>query len=122
MTLNTTTDDIARASLEAAIYQLAAIDDVLCEMLGHAPDIYAAGGVLDSSRGWAQVAADVLGRDVRLCSDPQASARGTALLALNRSVQPAIAAVYNARPDRTTRYRRARLRQRQLYDLLLNAR
>ncbi|MHB8625250.1 MAG: gluconokinase [Aggregatilineales bacterium] len=120
MTLNTTVEDIARASLEAAIYQLAAIDDKLCAALGHAPAIYGAGGVLANSPGWAQVTADVLGRDVTLCADPQSSARGTALLALNTYIEPTISAIYHARPDRTARYRAARQRQQQLYDLLLD--
>lgn len=119
MTLDTTVEDIARASLEAAIYQLAAIDDALCRSLGHPPAIYAAGGVLASSPGWAQVTADVFGRDVTLCADPQASARGTALLALNTFVEPTVAAVYHARPDYSARYRVARQRQQQLYALLL---
>jgi gluconokinase len=119
MTLNTSVEDIARASLEAAIYQLAAIDDQLCAALGHVSAIYGAGGILAHSPGWAQVTADVLGRDVMLCADSQSSARGTALLALNTYVEPTISAVYHARRDRTARYRAARQRQQELYDLIL---
>jgi len=122
LTLKTTADDIARAAMEATIYQLAAIDDALCLSLGHVPALYAAGGVLASSPGWAQVTADVLGRDVMVCGDPQASARGTALLVFNSFAEPTVAHVYHARPAYSARYRAARERQRRLYHLILDKR
>jgi gluconokinase len=108
MTLNTTADDIARAALEAVLYQIAAVDDLLCATIGRQLAIYAAGGVLSSSPGWAQVTADILGRDVHLCADSQASARGTALLALNTYAEPTISAIYSARPLFTEIYSTAR--------------
>ena len=111
MTFNTTADDIARAALEAVLYQIATVDDLLSTTIGHQPAILAAGGVLASSPGWAQVTADIFGRPVLLCTDSQASARGTALLALKTYVEPAISATYSARPRFTEIYQAARKRK-----------
>ena len=108
MTLNTTADDIARAALEAVLYQVAAVDDLLCASLNHKPTIFAAGGVLASSPGWGQVTADILGRDVQLCADSQASARGTALLALGSYAEPIIVSTYATRPPFTAIYHASR--------------
>lgn len=132
MTLHTTPDDIARASLEAVVYQLAAIDETLSGMFDKPPALFAAGGVLAGSPAWAQVVADVLGRDVTLCADPQASARGSALLALasvsqvagqalETVIEPIAQNVYRARPAFTERYAAARKRQGRAYDLLIKA-
>lgn len=113
MTLDTTADDIARAALEAVLYEIATVDDLLAGAVGSRPAIYAAGGVLASSPGWAQVTADILGRAVHLCADPQASARGTALLALGNpaaAAQVTIERTYQARPAFNAVYQAARAR------------
>ncbi len=119
MTLSTTSADIARASLEAVIYQLAAIDDRLSALTPTRPAIYGAGGVLAASPGLAQLTADVLERPITLCADAQASMRGTALLALGVAVEPRIAAVYQPRSAFSERYRAARERQARAYNQIV---
>ena len=118
ITLATTPADMARASLEAVLYQLAAIDEVLCQSLGHVPDLIAAGGVFVQSPGWAQVTADILGRAITLCADPQATARGTALLSFDKAPfpKPPIGAIYRPRSAFTAEHADRRKRQQQLYD------
>ncbi len=118
MTLHTSANDIARAALEAVVYQVAEVDSILCSAFPKPPQVYAAGGVLAGSPGWAQIMADVLGRSVTLCADAQASARGTALLALGVYAEPAISMTYMPRPAFTERYHAARMRQKRLYALL----
>jgi len=125
LTLATTPADIARASLEAVLYQIAAIDAVLCTSLGQPPDLIAAGGVLAHSPGWAQVTADIVGRPVSVCADSQTTARGTALLALGVAVSslppPSISAVYQPRPAFTAQHADRRARQQQFYDRIFTA-
>jgi gluconokinase len=119
LTLNTSRTDIARASLESAVFQLAAIDDRLCTLTATPPAIFGAGGMLAASPGLAQLTADVLGRPITLCADAQASARGTALLALDISVPPRITRVYPPRPAYVAQYRIARERQARAYERII---
>ena len=119
ITLATTPADIGRASLEAVLYQIARIDDLLGQALPRKPDLIAAGGVLAHSPGWAQVTADILGRPVALCADPQTTARGTALLAFGTQSTdplPAIVTTYPPRVDYTAQHADRRKIQQQFYD------
>lgn len=119
MTLNTAPDQIARAALEAVIYDLVRIQRTLEEWLHHPPMIIAAGGVLAASPGWAQAAADAFGCDVAISAEAESSARGTALLALGLQAVSEIGAVYHARPTFTERYHNAMSRQQRMYDLMM---
>jgi gluconokinase len=73
--------DILQAAMEAVAYRLA-------ELLGQLESVFpeleiaASGGALTSSPLWAQMVADVLGRDITLIEEPEASLRGAVLLAL----------------------------------------
>jgi gluconokinase len=88
LTFATTSLDIAQAALEAVCYRLA---DVL-DAIGGIESIVATGGALLASPAWQQVLADVLGRPVELSGVAEGSARGAAVVALERLGLPAPAA------------------------------
>jgi gluconokinase len=92
MTMATTPLEIVRASLEAVAYRFALIADRLFDTEAgthktpqagaDTVQIIASGGSLLQSPAWTQIVADVLGRSL-ICSDePEATARGAALLGL----------------------------------------
>src|SRR5205085_2858848 len=76
----TTPDDIVQAALENVCYQLA---DVL-DALGGVESVVATGGALRANPDWLQILADVLGRTVELSAVEEGSARGAAMIALER--------------------------------------
>lgn len=76
----TSAADIAQAALEGVCYQLA---DVL-DALGGVESVVATGGGLLASPDWAQILADVLGRTLEVSAVAEGSARGTAMIALER--------------------------------------
>jgi gluconokinase len=88
LTFATTPLDIAQAALEAVCYQLA---DVL-DAIGGIESIVATGGALLANPAWQQLLADVLGRPVELSAVAEGSARGAALVALERLGLPVPAA------------------------------
>ena len=108
----TTPIDIAQAALEAVCYRLA---DVL-DAIGGIESIVATGAALLANPGWMQVFADVIGRPVEVSAAPEGSARGAALVALERlglSVPAApIARIVEPRPDRHEIHLRSREVQR----------
>ena len=118
---------IYRAVLESIAYRFAALDARLTAALPGKPEIVAGGGALTRSSLWAQIVADVLGRDIRLASRLEASLRGAAILALRGAGQlregetPALARsrLIRADPARAARYQQGRARQEALYAELL---
>jgi gluconokinase len=81
LTQRTTTIDIVRAALEAIAYRFALISKAL-EQAAPGATIVATGNALRASPVWAQIIADVLGRNLVIGGSAEASARGAALLAL----------------------------------------
>jgi gluconokinase len=77
----TTPVDIAQAALEAVCYRFAAVH----EAIGGIDTVVATGGALLASPDWVQILADVLGRPVEVSSAAEGSARGAAVLALERT-------------------------------------
>ncbi len=76
----TTPIDIAQAALEGVCYRFA---DVL-DALGDVGSVVVTGGALLANAGWVQVLADVLGRPLEVSATPEGSARGAALVTLER--------------------------------------
>ncbi|HUZ82531.1 MAG TPA: FGGY-family carbohydrate kinase, partial [Gaiellaceae bacterium] len=105
--------DIAQAALEGVCYQLA---DVL-DALGGVDSVVATGGALLASPDWTQILADVLGRPLEVSGVREGSARGTAMLALERlglPVPPApLARAVEPRPGRHELHLAARAEQQQ---------
>ena len=121
ISLDTDAIEITRALLESVAFRLAEVYDRLRPLA--APDhvVVGSGGAMAHSPTWAQIGTDALGVPVALGGDPEASARGAALLALEalgvalpEASEPV--RVLKPAPDRHARYRAARERQRLLYE------
>ena len=113
LTFATTALDIAQAALEAVCYSLA---DVL-DAIGGVATVVATGGALLANPGWLQVLADVLGRPVEVSGTAEGSARGAAVVALERLglqvPEAPIARVVEPRLDRYEIHLRVRQDERQ---------
>jgi gluconokinase len=96
----TTPADIAQAALEGVAYRLA---EVLAAV-GGIESVVATGAGLLANPGWLQVLADVLGHPVEVSAVPEGSARGAAMIALERLGLPVpvapVARVVEPRLDR----------------------
>jgi gluconokinase len=108
ISLATTAVEILAATLEAVCYRLAAGFDALAATLPGEPQVVASGGAMVASPWWQQTLADVLRRPVRVVDEPEASARGAALLALGQTTEPATVRVVEPRPDAAEAQRAAR--------------
>jgi gluconokinase len=108
LSLATTAVEILAATLEAVCYRLAAGYEALAATLGREPEVVVSGGAIVASPWWQQTLADVLGRPVRVVDEPEASARGAALLALGQTTEPATVRVVEPRPDAVDAQRAAR--------------
>jgi gluconokinase len=108
ISLATSAVEILAATLEAVCYRLAAGFDALAATLPAEPQVVASGGAIVASPWWQQTLADVLGRPVRVADEPEASARGAALLALGQTTEPATVRVVEPRPDAAEAQRTAR--------------
>ena len=80
----TSAADIAQAALEGVCYQLA---DVL-DALGGVESVVVTGGALLANPYWVQVLAEVLGRTLEVSGVGEGSARGAAMMALERAGLP----------------------------------
>ena len=117
LTFDTTTGEIVQAALEGVAYRLA---DVL-DAIGGLEAVVATGHALLVDDAWLQILADVLGRPLEVSAEPEGSARGAAVLALERlglHVPPApIERVVEPRPERFEIHLAAREVQRGLMRL-----
>ncbi|HEX8550281.1 MAG TPA: gluconokinase [Abditibacteriaceae bacterium] len=127
--LDTTPEEILRASLEAASLRFAAIAHLVQGAMNpcEAPrEILCSGGAFSKSPAWAQISADCMGANLVESCESEASARGAALMALeacgiveNIADLPAergAAIAFN--PDTHEIYNRALERQNAFYDQL----
>lgn len=127
VTLATTPVEIVRASLEAVAYRFAVIEQRICGQAGCNHRLIASGGALLQSPAWMQIFADVLGREVIASAEPEATSRGTALLALRalgaissiEGIGAADGEAYEPDAERHQVYQTAIVRQRDLYDRLI---
>ena len=127
LSLDTTPVEILRAGLESVAYRFAAIYDQLVEEAIEPLEIIGSGGGLLRSPAWAQIIADVIGRQVVASAEAEASSRGAALKALEalgaagdlEQVEAAFARSYSPDFERHRLYKKARERQNRLYDALI---
>ena len=121
LSFHTRPRDLVQAALEGVAYRVAEV----AELLPEATEVVATGAALLKNRDWVQITADVLGRPLRVSGVAEASARGAAVLALERlgetPDEAPLAEEVRPRPDRTRIYRTARERQRALYDAIARA-
>jgi gluconokinase len=127
--LSTRPVEILRACLEAVALRVGEVDRILVEAMPGGREVVATGGALLHSPAWMQIVADVLGRPLLASSEPEASSRGVALLALEtlgllrqslEDMQPSVRRRFEPRAENTARYQAAAERQRHLYDLLVS--
>jgi gluconokinase len=108
LSLATTAVEILAATLESVCYRLASGYEALASSMGREPEVVASGGAIVASPWWQQTLADVLARPVRIVDEPEASARGAALLALGHTTDPVTVRVVEPRPDAVEAQRAAR--------------
>ena len=108
LSLATTAIEILAATLESVCYRLASGYEALAFSMGREPEMVASGGAIVASPWWQQTLADVLGRPVRIVDEPEASARGAALLAIGQTTEPDTVRVVEPRPDAVQAQRAAR--------------
>jgi len=117
LTFATSPGEIAQAALEGVVYRLA---DVL-DAIGGIESVVATGHALLVNDAWLQILADVLGRPVDVSAEPEGSARGAAVVALERlgvaSPEAPLARVVEPRPERFEIHSAAREEQRRLMRL-----
>jgi gluconokinase len=114
LTFATSPGEIAQAALEGVTYRLA---DVLDALRG-IESVVATGHALLVNDAWLQILADVLGRPVEVSGEPEGSARGAAVVALERAgvgvPSAPIARVVEPRLERFEIHLAAREEQRRL--------
>jgi gluconokinase len=115
LTFDTQPIDVLQAALEGMAYRFALIAEALPE-LRH---VVATGGAVRRDPGWVQILADVLERPLQLSPVAESSARGAAVITLQRigetPANPPPGDVFEPRLDRAHAYRSARQRQLELY-------
>jgi gluconokinase len=118
LTFGTTAADIRQAALEGVGFRFAAIAELMPEI----EEIVASGGALVKDARWVQIMADALGRPVTVSGIKEASLRGAAVAALERSgyevPEAPLGEVFRPREERAEAYRSARERQQRLYEEL----
>ena len=123
LTLSTRPAEIVRAALESMAYRLCLIYRLMEPHLSPQHEIIGGGAGLLSSPAWLQILADVLGRRVTACAEPEVTGRGTALLAFESlglvpnlaEVPPKMGKSYDPDPARRRRHLEAMERHLDLY-------
>ena len=118
LTFATTPADLRQAALEGVAFRFAAIAALLPEI----ETVVATGGGLLHDPAWIQIMADALARPVSESAVKEASLRGAAVAALERTGYEAAEAplgnVFQPQKARAEEYRSARERQQRLYEEL----
>jgi gluconokinase len=127
LSLNTSAEGMLRALMEAVACRLALVYDRLRPLAAPSHAVVASGGALTHSAVWTSVMADALGVPVTLTNEPEASARGAALLAFEAEGVAApppltLGPTFAPNPRHHATYRAARERQRRLYDSVVGPR
>ena len=128
--VDTTPEDLLRASMEAVAYQLGVVYHhlvVALDVKETKPRLIGSGGALLSSPTLRQIVTDTLGTSLYPLYEHEASARGVALLALAalgvlpdmEQVPPRLAEPVQPDAGRGEIYQKAAARQMQLYKVLL---
>ncbi len=123
LNLNTTTVEILAASLESVALRFRLLYDILADRLGAPERVIATGEALRKSTVWTQMMADALGRPVVASLEKETSARGSAMLALERigavkhlsEIPAATGDTYLPRPQYADAYAKLLEQQKTLY-------
>ena len=123
----TTALEIMRAAMEAVAYRIALVMEKLAMLLPDNFQIVASGGAIRRSPVWQQIITDVLGRRIAVAGIQEASARGSALLALEamglieeiKDIPSSIEHTCYPDDERHSIYLDALERHKGLYDILV---
>ncbi len=123
LNLNTTPVEILAASLEAVALRFRLLYDILADRLGAPGCVIATGEALRKSTVWTQMMADALGRPVVASMEKETSARGAAMLVLERigavkhlrEIPSATGDTFEPRPEFADAYARQLEAQKRLY-------
>jgi len=115
--------EILQAALESVSLRFREIYSILAGHLGAPAEVVASGGALLNSPAWTQMMADALGRDVVVCTEPEASSRGAALWVMEQigtiesisALPVSTGATFQARPQYAAAYDRMLADQQTLY-------
>ncbi|HEV2492111.1 MAG TPA: gluconokinase [Terriglobia bacterium] len=121
--VHTSSIEILRAALESVALRFREIYDLMTASSGEPREVIASGGALLHSPAWIQMMPDGLGRRVVTCLEHETSARGAALLALERlgiisnvrDVPVRLGRAFDPVPDHQRIYEMQLQRQRALY-------
>ena len=125
--VTSTAEQMLQALLEATAYRFAKVWELLRPHAADDASIIASGGAINRTRYWPQLVADVLARDVVQCVEPEATSRGTAVLALRAAglwqslsdVGPELGNTYHPDPERVRIYQDGQKSHDKLYDVLV---
>ena len=126
LNLNTTPVEILAAALESVALRFRLLYEILAERLGAPERVVATGEALRRSTVWTQMMADALGRPVVASLEKETSARGAAMLVLERigavqhlsEIPSATGDTYLPRPEFADTYARLLSEQKKLYGQL----
>jgi gluconokinase len=126
LTLDTEPLAIVRAGLEAVGLRFALVHDLLRPLALEGYQIVISGGALGHWPVWPQIIADALGHQLIASAEPEASARGAAIIALLgigaistlEEAPMALGRTYEPDARAHTIYGAARARLEQVHDLL----
>jgi gluconokinase len=126
LNLNTTPVEILAAALESVALRFRLLYDILADRLGAPQRVIATGEALRRSHVWTQMMADALGRPVVASTEKETSARGAAMLALERlgavahlrDIPSSTGDTFLPRPEFAGAYLRQLEAQKKLYRLL----
>jgi gluconokinase len=122
----TTPAEMMRAWMEAIAYRIGRVEAELHQSLGGEGEVLATGGALHASPFWTRILADVMNRPVVLTVAREATARGAALVVMERlgwreglrDAEAEVAVRYEPDPARHALYRAGAARQQALIDSL----
>lgn len=111
--LGTSREDIFLAGIEGILVDFLRVYIMLHDTLREVQEVVASGGAVRKSEALRRALADVLGHRVRVCEEPEPSARGAALLALEAlgvildagTVEAAMSGPYEPDPEKHAIYR-----------------
>jgi gluconokinase len=126
--LSTEPLDILQAALEAVAHRLAMVAEQIAPIVAPDAPVVASGGALAASPAWTQMMATALERPLHLTTEPELTARGAAILALNavdgsplEAFPPSVSAIIEPCAPHVPLFRAARVRQIALYNQIIHA-
>lgn len=130
LSAHTSSIEILRAALESVALRFREIYDLMTASFDEPREVVASGSALLHSRAWTQMMADALGRRIVTCLEREASARGAALLSLERlgiiadvgGVSARLGQAFDPVADHRRVYDLELARQRKLYARLFGKR